>query len=163
MRLIRLLSYFVPTVVSLSFGAGCSNQQMPTYPVQGRVIFPDGSTAHLGNIEFQSLDYPIRAHGIIQPDGSFQLTTYTENDGAIAGRHRCAIAQVVIVEDVPHFRPSLEGVIDPRFGSYSTSGLEYDIQKTERNFLTVVVEGPRTRSQRKPSNPRHESHQHSGL
>ena len=120
---------------------GCSSGRLPTYPVSGKVVFPDGSPAHVGTVEFRSREHGIQARGEIGIDGRFQLTTYKDGDGAVAGTHDCVVVQLVIVEGIANFRPSTEGVVHPRFGSYSTSGLSCEVSAADANNLTITVEG----------------------
>jgi hypothetical protein len=120
--------------------AGCSDR-LPTYPVSGRVIFPDGSPVHTGTIELQSLEHPVQARGTIGMDGMFSLTTYEKNDGAVAGKHSCVVVQLVLAEEVRGFHGGVEGVVHPRFGSYASSGLQFEIDPDRDNFLTVRVVG----------------------
>jgi hypothetical protein len=121
------------------FAAGCSDR-LPTYPVLGRVVFPDGSPVHTGTIELKSREHPIQARGDIAHDGSFRLTTYVENDGAVEGKHDCVVVQFVVVEEIPNFQPSYEGVVHPKFASYSTSRLECEVLPSGKNQLTIQVE-----------------------
>ena len=119
---------------------GCSSDRLPTFPVQGRVVFPDGSPVRTGSIELKSNEFGVQSRGNIGGGGSFQLTTYDENDGAVEGTHRCVVVQLVMVEELSNFKPSTEGVIDPRFGSYSTSKLECHVSSTVDNHVTLTVE-----------------------
>jgi hypothetical protein len=98
---VRLLSLWVLGVVcSLAVGAnsGCGGPTGPKrVPVSGTVKYEDGSipTGAVTVIRFE----PARAgnaadpntkaaSGTIQPDGSYQLTTVEENDGAFPGEYK---------------------------------------------------------------------------
>ncbi|MEX0819210.1 MAG: hypothetical protein WD070_06445 [Pirellulaceae bacterium] len=121
-------------------GIGCSNDRLPTYPVQGRVVFSDGSPVHTGSIELKSREHGVQARGNIAADGSFQLTTYKQNDGAVEGTHDCVVVQLVMVEELSNFTPSTEGVVDARYGSYSKSGLECEVSPAKQNVVTITLE-----------------------
>jgi len=41
------------------------------------------------------------AQGLIQPDGSFVLTTYKPNDGAVIGKHAVELSLSVLEDDAP--------------------------------------------------------------
>lgn len=41
------------------------------------------------------------AQGLIQPDGSFVLSTYKPNDGAVIGKHAVELSLAVLDEDSP--------------------------------------------------------------
>ncbi len=119
------------------------------------MVFPSGSPVKVGTVELKSRDHSVQARGRIEVDGSFQLTTYSENDGAVAGVHDCVVVQFVMTEDLAGHRPSTIGVIDPRFSSYATSGLTVDIQPGTQNEITLEVQGIR-KTQPKEG----EEHQH---
>lgn len=140
---------------------GCSDGRLPTYPASGRVIFTDGSPVHVGTIELKSREYGIHARGSIDTDGHFVLTTYDSGDGAVAGTHDCVVVQMVMVEEIPNFRPSTEGIIHPRFGSYSSSGLVVEVAQGDSNDLKVTVEPLRDDSLSSKSSPKHKhDHRH---
>lgn len=124
----------------LSLIAGCSDK-LRTYPVTGKVVFKDGSPVHVGTIEFKSMDKKIQARGTIETDGSFKLTTYEPNDGAVLGKHQCIVTQFIMLEELPGIKPSKKGVVHSRFASYATSGLELEVTADKENALTVTVEG----------------------
>lgn len=130
---------FLTALVLLSGLSGCSDGRLPTYPVTGQVVFEDGSPAHVGTVEVKSRDHKIQARGTIDKDGVFHLTTYKTDDGAVAGKHDCVVVQMVMTEELANFQPSYEGVVDPRFGSYSTSGLSIEVSAKQENFVTLKV------------------------
>lgn len=69
--------------------AGCGSDLPPTAKVRGTVTI-GGKPLESGTITF----YPRQgrpASGAIQPDGSYQLTTFREGDGAVLGPHKVAI------------------------------------------------------------------------
>jgi hypothetical protein len=120
--------------------SGCANP-LRTYPVSGKVVFEDGSPVRVGTIEFKSIDHQVQARGTIERDGSFRLTTFQEFDGAVAGRHRVVVVQMVVLEDAPGIKVGKRGVVHPKFNSYSTSGLELEVLPGKNNDLVVTVTG----------------------
>src|SRR5262245_9136078 len=78
-------SIVAPVIVIL---AGCGGPRF--HPVRGIVVFPDGKPLSGGWVTFEPLDSGVKtsAVGDIQPDGTFQLTTARNGDGAMAGRYR---------------------------------------------------------------------------
>jgi hypothetical protein len=125
-------------VVALS---GCGrNGALPTYRAGGRVTFPDGKPLDGGRVAFSPVQTNLgpSASGEIQPDGSFQLSTYSPNDGAIEGEH------VALV--VPPLPKNLEGMktipmaIDPRFTRFETSGLKFTVTRdpAKNQFMLQV-------------------------
>lgn len=125
----------------LSCLAGCSSR-LKTYPVKGRVEFENGAPVVMGTVELQSIEYKVNARGNIQPDGSFELTTFEENDGAVGGNHKCVVIQMVIAENIPGYRPSTTGVVARRFADYQTSGLTCYVSDKD-NEITLTVHGIR--------------------
>ncbi len=124
----------------IAVAVGCSDH-LQTYPVSGKVQFSSGGAVHVGTVELKSREHKVHARGQIQPDGSFSLTTYQEDDGAIEGDHDCVVVQMVVAEAVDAHRPSTIGVVDRRFANYSTSGLAVQIEPTQLNEIVLVVDG----------------------
>jgi hypothetical protein len=77
--------------------AGCSRvpfERVPVYPVSGQ-LFIHGQPAVKARIQLHALDDisldRFRPHAIVQADGSFQLTTFTSEDGAPAGKYAITV------------------------------------------------------------------------
>lgn len=71
-------------------GSGAAPHGMPTVPVKGKITYK-GQPLSRGSIRFAPEDDGREAHGDIQPDGTFVMSTFKEGDGAIAGIHRVAV------------------------------------------------------------------------
>ena len=64
---------------------GCGDSKYKVYPVHGEVFF-DGQPASGATIHFHPVDTARPpAFATVQPDGSYELSTYGEDDGAVAG------------------------------------------------------------------------------
>lgn len=85
----RLLSLLLLAGLGMSVG-GCGSDQLPVAPAKGTVKYK-GKTLEFGSVMFQPAKGP-PARGTIQPDGSFVLGTYGDNDGAIIGKHKVRIS-----------------------------------------------------------------------
>ena len=126
---------------------GCGAKTPPTYPVEGKVVFADGSPLSGGLVEFESVPaegMPVNARGIIQSDGSFRLTTYAEGDGALAGKHRAIVVgprPIASQYDDESNQPPPKPPVDRRFESYTTSGLEFTVTEGKNEFL-IKIEPP---------------------
>lgn len=120
---------------------GCNSGKLKTYPVQGQVVFEDGSPVKVGTVETKAFGKSVQATGSIATDGSFTLTTYRENDGAIAGEHEVVIVQFIPIEEIPNYRPSTMGVVHRKHASYSTSGLTMKVVPDRENKIKLVVSG----------------------
>jgi hypothetical protein len=126
----------------LALFAGCGRSGTPTYPAGGTVKYDDGSPLFAGSVSFRSLDSADgpSARGDVQPDGSFELTTFTPGDGAVLGRHQ-AVVILPTQGGRPGFKlPTPPPPIAPRFSSFETSGLEFTVtDDSEQNRFEIVV------------------------
>lgn len=119
---------------------GCSSQ-LQTYEVKGKVEFENGRPVVVGTVECLSVEHNINARGDIQPDGTFSLTTFQPDDGAVEGDHKCVVIQMVIGENISGHRPSTVGVVAPKYASYQTSGLSFDVSPDAANEIVLTVRG----------------------
>jgi hypothetical protein len=130
-----VLSWMMLTLAALSL-AGCSGQ---TAPVNGRVKFKDGSdVAVLAGYEvaFEPAGGKASAVGQIAPDGTFKLSTFGADDGAIPGQHRVAITPPQSPDpDKPPQKPH----IPAKYNQFETSGLAAEI-KPGRNDVQLELE-----------------------
>ena len=128
-------SLFLAGFATLLAVAGCSDDgRPPRYPVTGTLKSADGeSLAHV-SVMFRSIEQDLTARGRVLPDGTFALTTFEKNDGAVAGRHR--------VQVMPFRNPdgSLGGPIHPRFLQFRTSELEFEVAADGDNHFEITVE-----------------------
>ena len=73
--------------------AGCgSGSALDTIPVRGSVTF-EGKPLTVGEVRYVPTDKKNGrvARGVIQPDGTFELTTLESDDGALAGDYRIVV------------------------------------------------------------------------
>ncbi len=119
-------------VLSIMTGCGEQIEKKPTAPVKGIVTF-EGKPLETGEVVFFPDSGEQIAHGKIQPDGSFQLTTYEEGDGAFPGTHKVTIISERDMEGVSAEDP--EASMEP---SYIPT--KYNMQKTS-GLTAVVKEG----------------------
>lgn len=122
--------------------SGCGGPKI--HPVGGKVVYADtGQTAtdlagyhvELESIDGQMNGRSVSATGEIQKDGTFQITTLKENDGAMLGKHRVLIAPPHTEGDTAT-KPFL---IDKRFMSYESSNLTVTVE-AKKNDFTLTVE-----------------------
>ena len=123
---------FALFAVSVMTGCGEQIEKKPTAPVKGVVTY-QGKPLETGEIVFFPQTGEQIAHGKIQPDGSFQLTTYDEGDGAFPGTHKVSIISERDMEGVSAEDP--EASLEP---SYIPA--KYNMQKTS-GLTAVVKEG----------------------
>ncbi|MCX7422752.1 MAG: hypothetical protein NT013_24880 [Planctomycetia bacterium] len=120
---------------------GCGKQPN-AYVVHGMVVFPDGSPLRKGTVEFEAIGQtkPITASGEIASDGTFQLGTFQAKDGAVSGQHRVAIIadyEIGTGVERPGELPAPQ--LHPKFRSFKTSGLTFNV-KPQMNNLLIEVE-----------------------
>ena len=140
MKSLRYSIHFL--ILSLVFG--CSESQIETYPVSGTVLFDNGSPVRTGTIEMFSPEHSLTATGRIREDGSFELGTYSSNDGACAGDHRVIVTQLIINDGTVKHSKDHGLPVDPVFASYNTSTLTATIKEHENNILKLNVTGRRS-------------------
>lgn len=124
----------------LLLSLGCGGSQLKTYPVNGTVLFDDGSPVRTGTIELESIEHGVTATGKIQPDGSFVLGTFQSSDGAVAGRHRVIVVQMVIADGLLKHTVDHGLPVPVHYNSYETSGLQLTIEPQPTNNPTITLE-----------------------
>lgn len=131
-------------LLALLAAAGCGPRLHKTYPVEGKVVFKDGTPLTGGSVEFQSdaeATKGLNASGPIRPDGTFRLYTYRKFDGAVAGPHRAIVIPPVPDETGLNEGKKLKPRIHPRFQRYEQSRLEFTVTPKGNRF-NIEVEGP---------------------
>lgn len=99
------------SVLCCALEGGCGDGRPATVPVQGQVTWK-GEPVRCGTIVFQP-EKGRMAHGRIGPDGSYSLTTFDPDDGAIVGKHNVTIEAVEAAsepEAPTSFEEELQGV-----------------------------------------------------
>lgn len=97
-----------------------------TVPVKGKVMLK-GKPMTTGSISFEPTDGGREAFGNIGADGSFTLTTFKADDGAIKGSHRVAV------------KAAGGGKKDPvplKYQNYASSGIQVEVTE-EKPELTI--------------------------
>ena len=118
-------------VLGLGILAGCGGPAEPTtYPVSGQVQLASGDVKVLAghNVEAAlETDSAVRAYGLIKDDGSFELETLRAGvlkSGAAEGRYRVRVA---LSDDDPEARRQAAQALHPRFLTFDSSGLSFDV------------------------------------
>jgi hypothetical protein len=118
------------TAVVVGMLLGCSNAPFDVAPVHGKITL-DGQPLKAGKVMFA----PIRkgadleagkpAIGVIREDGTFELSTYRNGDGAVVGEHWVTV-----------FGPDTPTVLSPTTSPVSTATATFDrISITERQSV----------------------------
>jgi hypothetical protein len=123
-------------VVALALLAGCSGPNV--VPIAGQVKFKDGGDPEplAGYIvTFEPGEKRVGGTGVVGADGSFAISTFGENDGAVPGKHRIALTPPPATGEGRRPKPA----IDKHYGDLETSGLSTDVLP-QREPQSVVLE-----------------------
>ncbi len=141
----KLRSYWVlGFLVAGSFLAGCGGDRLPVAPVEGKVTY-QGKPLEFGAVIFQPAAGP-GASGTIQPDGTFRLSTYGNEDGAVVGAHKVAFSCFDSQSpDAPPPDPSKEPglgkpLIPRKYLSAETSGLTAEVKSRNEPFEFILTD-----------------------
>jgi len=126
--------------------AGCGPARPELAPVHGRVTL-GGQAVPGGTIYFWPAQGP-QARGTIGPDGSYSLTTFTDQDGAVLGQHAVTIEATRIQGNAPQVKsleeemayysrkdappvgpPAIERLVPERYSRRETSGLTATVRR----------------------------------
>ena len=87
------------SLVSL-LGCGAASDDLPTAKVTGKVT-ADGEPVTGGDLIFVPIGKGKNAAGTVGSDGSFTLTTYIKDDGAIVGKHQVTFTPASVAVAAP--------------------------------------------------------------
>ena len=133
----KLGSCWALVVLAITFTAGCGSGQ--TAPVDGRVKFKDGSDVSVLSgyeVDFQPAGGKTSASGHLAADGTFKLTTFGADDGAIPGQHRVAITPP---QSADPDKPPQKSKLPAKYSSFDTSALTAEV-KPGRNNIELELE-----------------------
>ena len=120
--------------LSLLVLAGCGDK----VGLRGKATFlDDGSPVPTGTVCFETDTY--LARGDLRPDGTFTVGSLKANDGLPAGKYRVYIsgAQKSIGQDKDGM-DIYESLIDEKYASGSTSGIEIEVTPSTKNIDVKV-------------------------
>ena len=103
---------------------GCGQSSVTpvlTVPVKGKITYK-GQPLTKGTIAFEPTDRGKDAFGEIQSDGTFVLTTYKPNDGAVVGTHRVYVTGVS------------KSALPLKYAQPSSSHVEIDVNVTTSDY-----------------------------
>ena len=134
MRFARPAAVMVILTLLTGCGAGL-------HPIEGQVVWKDGTPAKElagGQVVFENEAAKTSARGVIQPDGTFKVTTTKPDDGALAGEYKIAVLE---------FRKNAgaEGtglapaLLDTKYADFASSGLTATV-KPGPNAVKLTVE-----------------------
>jgi hypothetical protein len=112
--------------------AGCGGNQT----VRGKLVYADNEqpVAELAgfDVTFTSEKLGISARGTVQADGTFQLGTDKENDGAPPGEYVVTLTQPVREPDRPYLG---DPVVDRAYEDPAKSDLRAEVTSAKNDFV----------------------------
>ncbi|MDR1483994.1 MAG: hypothetical protein LBT09_04135 [Planctomycetaceae bacterium] len=126
---LRLLFFTAALIFCICMG--CSKNVR----LSGQVTYSDdGSPLTTGTVCFETDTYTAR--GNLEPDGTYTLTSVTKNDGLPEGEYRVSVLNAIkgFGEDDATNIP----LIDPKYGSGSTSGITFQVTPSSNRFDFTV-------------------------
>jgi hypothetical protein len=123
------------TWLALLATCGCDSQTF--FPVSGKVTYKDGKPLTAGLVIFEPVSQKIGARGEIQADGSFQLGTHKNNDGAMEGEYKVLIAPPPLPEEGKRLRSP----IHPKYQNLESTPLKFTVTRDgAKNKFNIEVE-----------------------
>lgn len=147
------LSVGLLAIVAISWMGGCGSPRDPnrpqTFTTSGRLTL-EGKVVEGATVSFSPSSGP-SAVGITDPQGQFELTTFSKGDGAVAGEHVVTVTRF----EVPKPAGSTEGEYVPpsaplptpknsfpkKYGSPETSGLKVTVEPKPANVIPLDLAG----------------------
>jgi len=112
--------------------AGCGNQ----IKVGGKVTFSDDdSPLTVGTVYFTTDSFETR--GTLQADGTYKLSSTGTDDGVPPGKYRVYVADAferVTIGEGDNLTETVTPLINSKFASSVNSGLEFDVNSSNRTF-----------------------------
>lgn len=113
---------------------GCGGT--PQYPVRGKLVYADNEqpvTELAGfDVYFTSEALKTTARGSIQKDGTFQLGTAKETDGALAGEYVVHLTQPFRQPERPFVG---DRVVDPAYEDPARTDLKAEVKPGNNEFV----------------------------
>jgi hypothetical protein len=127
-------------LVMLCCLVGCGEGK--TAPVKGRVKLKDGSDVSVlagYSLSFEAEGGKTSAVGDVKPDGTFQLSTFGANDGAVPGKYRVAINQP---NNPDPDKPPTKSKLPAKYANLDSSGLTAEVKPGQNNIELELDKAP---------------------
>ena len=120
-------------------GGGCGREKLPTAPATGKVVY-NGKPLPYGSVIFVPKGGGPLARGVIQPDGTFRLST-DGKDGAVIAQHSVRITCYTGQSNEDNSKKTGGGetvfgrsLIPKKYTQTQTSGLEVEVKAENEPF-----------------------------
>ena len=119
-------------------GAWKVKKLLPGFPPGETYEFTkDGKPVTAGLVIFEPVSQKISARGEIQADGSFQLGTHRDNDGALEGEYKVLVAPPPLPEEGKRRRSP----VHPKYQSLESTPLKFTVTRhRDKNKFNIEVE-----------------------
>ena len=125
----RCLIFVVGTLTCVAIcGCGARSDQQPTAPVHGKISYKSKPVT-TGTITFVPSKSGPTATGEIQKDGTYKLTSYAPDDGAVLGSHT---VMIISMQDQANRLPEDRNPLPPPM-------IPMKYSNNERSGLTATV------------------------
>ncbi len=109
---------------------GCAKDPHPErFPVSGTVKFSDGQPVRTGIVEFIPVDGSLTATGQIETDGTYQLSTIANEDGAVPGDYIVVVKQFIFYDKIPEHKHDHGGDVDTVYADERTTPFKYQVKE----------------------------------
>lgn len=131
MKNLRITTIFL---IMTCLVAGCGSdtstakKMMQAVPVKG-VVKLKGKPLTQGSIRFEPEDGGREASGSINPDGSFVMSTFENEDGAVQGLHRVAVVGAGGGKKDP---------VPIKYHNFVTSGLTLEVTADKTDYVVEL-------------------------
>jgi hypothetical protein len=120
---------------------GCGAEKPAVAPVSGKVLY-HGKPLAFGTVFFHP-DAGTQGRGTIQPDGTFTITTYKEDDGAQIAKHKvritCFESQDPMAGTMSFDEGNGDSLIPTKYNSLTTTDLTNVEVKAGPNTFKFVL------------------------
>lgn len=125
--------------ITLLCGCGQSNRKQIA-PVTG-VVTLDGKPFTQGaTVIFSPSAAGKMSRGTVQSDGTFKLTTYEENDGAIIGKQNVGVSPTIRLSGgIESEAPVTGSAIPKEYSAPETSGLTFEVKADQANHFLIPL------------------------
>ncbi|HTN74095.1 MAG TPA: hypothetical protein VL096_02570 [Pirellulaceae bacterium] len=122
-------------VLSL-LATGCDSGGLKTYKIPGKLVYEDNTPVPGASLIFQTTvdGEVISAQGMVNPDGSFKLTTFKPDDGVLAGEHTVSVAPLPPGDGEARPQPPVPQI----YWDLKTSGLKGKIEPTTKEIVLTI-------------------------
>lgn len=147
--LATVLPYVAAGLLVIAVG-GCGGSTSEIAPVSG-IVELDGQPMtgfHHAAVVFTPVGGRL-ATGKIGPDGTFRLTTYGAEDGAVVGTAKVSVSATVdapAAKSADRLGASVRWVIPRKFGSADASGMTCEVRPGEENQIRIALKSDGTGS-----------------